>query len=377
VVTAWYRHLGPFSDLVDVAIGFVERPAPAERRLDQSTVRRLLGFDRDGEPIEPRVEARWSREEVDGEEVSWSVGYGPRTHAWLLRPSGSSGSLPGVLALHGHDAYKYHGKEKIADGPGGPLPELAQLRGEMYEGRAFANELARRGFAVLVPDAFLWGSRRFATDVMPAPVSPPPEDLWIAAEGVGDLNDLRWYNRLAARHEHLIAKYCTLLGTSLAGVVSYEDRIAAAYLASRSDVRPGVLGCVGLSGGGCRAALLQATCTRIGASVIVGMMSTHRALLDRHVADHTWMFFPPNLASVGDWPDLAACRAPSPLLVQYLLDDALFPLDGMRAAHDQLGRRYEQAGAAGAYLGQFYPGPHRFDVAMQESAFGQLDEWLR
>jgi dienelactone hydrolase len=375
-VTDRYQHLGPFSDIVDVAAGFIDRPAPAERRLDRPTVRRLLGFDRDGAPIDPRVESRWSSDGVDGDEVSWSVGYGPRTHAWLLRPSGRTGALPGVLALHGHDAYKFHGREKIADGPGGPVPELSALRGEMYEGRAFANELARRGFAVLVPDVFLWGSRRFATDVMPTAAPPPPEDLWIAEEGVGDGTDVRWYNRLAARHEHVIAKYCALLGTSLAGIVAYEDRVAAAYLATRSDVRPDALGCVGLSGGGCRAALLQATSHQIGAAVIVGMMSTQHALLDHHVANHTWMFFPPGLAAAADWPDLAACRAPSPLLVQYLLDDALFPIEGMRAAHDQLGRRYELAGSAEAYVGQFYPGPHRFDIQMQEAAFARLAEWL-
>jgi dienelactone hydrolase len=284
--------------------------------------------------------------------------------------------LPGVLALHGHDGYKFHGLEKIADGPAGTASEVGPLRREMYEGRAFANDLARRGLAVLAPDVFLWGSRRFDVAVMPAATSPPQEDPWIAAEGTGDPADVRWYNRLAARHEHVIAKYCAVLGTSLAGIVAYEDRIAAAYLASRPEVRRGALGCVGLSGGGCRAALLQATSERIGAAVVVGMMTTQHALLDRHVASHTWMFFPPGLPPRGDWPDLAACRAPSPLMVQYLLDDALFPVTGMRAAHRLLAERYERAGAAHAYVGEFYPGPHRFDVQMQVSAANRLAQWL-
>jgi dienelactone hydrolase len=371
-----FAHLGPFSDLVGVAAGFAERSGARRRGLDSLTVRQLLGFDHDREPTDARVEAGWSHDGVDGEEVSWWVGYGPRTRARFLRPSGATAPLPGVLALHGHDAYKFHGLEKIADGPSGMTPGLEPLRREMYEGRAFANDLARRGFAVLAPDAFLWGSRRFDVEVMPAAASPSPEDRWIAAESVGDARDMRWYNRLAARHEHVIAKYCALLGTSLAGIVAYEDRIAAHYLASRTEVRQGALGCVGLSGGGCRAALLQATSERIGAAVIVGMMTTHSALLDRHLANHTWMFVPPNLAAKGDWPDLAASRAPSPLMVQYLLDDALFPVAGMRAAHRLLTERYEQAGAAEAYIGEFYPGPHRFDMQMQDSAFSRLALWL-
>ena len=48
--------------------------------------------------------------------------------------------------------------------------------------------------------------------------------------------DIEHYNTIAALHEHRVAKYCNALGTSLAGVVSYEDRIAMNYLLSRSDV---------------------------------------------------------------------------------------------------------------------------------------------
>jgi dienelactone hydrolase len=365
--------LGPYSDLVSVAAGLARRPAAD---LDSAAVRQLIGFDVDRDPIDVRVDARWTRNGVDGEEVSWSVGYGPRTRARFLKPAGVAEPLTGVLALHGHDAYKYHGLEKISDGPDGMLPEVAALRKAMYEGRAFANELARRGFAVLVPDVFLWGSRRFEVVTMAAGPPPPPEERWIAADETGDPTEVQWYNRLAARHEHVVAKYCALLGTTLAGIVAYEDRVAAAYLASRSDVRPGPLGCVGLSGGGGRAALLQATSTRIGAAVVVGMMSTHDALLDQHVANHTWMFFPAGLRARGDWPDLAASRAPSPLLVQYLMDDALFPRAGMDAAHRRLADRYERAGAPDAYAGEFYPGTHRFDIRMQDAAFDRLREWL-
>jgi dienelactone hydrolase len=370
------EHLGEYTDLVDFAAA--ARPLYRDGGLGPAEVRELIGF---GEPApvarEVQVQRRWSAGGVAGEQVSWSVGYGPRTVAWLLRPADADGPLPGVLALHGHDAYKYLGKEKIADGPQGTHPDVAVVRDRMYEGRAFANELARLGFTVLVPDVFLWGSRRFDVATMPGAVNPPPENHWIGPEGaVGDGQDVRSYNRLAARHEHLVAKYCTLLGTSVAGVVSYEDRISAGYLQARPDVVDGPLGCVGLSGGGCRAALLNATCPLIGAAVVVGMMSTYPALLDRHVANHTWMLFPPGLAARGDWPDLAAARAPSPLLVQYLRDDALFPLAGMRSADTRLRRLYERAGAADNYLGQFYPGPHRFDRTMQEAAFTQLGTWL-
>ncbi len=156
-------------------------------------------------------------------------------------------------------------------------------------------------------------------------------------------------------------------------MVSYEDRVAANYLASRSEVDAGHIGCIGLSGGGCRSAMLGATSDRISAAVVVGMMSTFASLLDHNVDSHTWMFFPHSWPRHGDWTDLAAARAPSPLLVQYDLQDDLFTEEGMRAADARLTEHFHSVGAPDNYRGEFYPGPHKFDLTMQEIAF----QWLR
>jgi hypothetical protein len=172
----------------------------------------------------------------------------------------------------------------------------------------------------------------------------------------------------SSHHEHWMSKYANILGTSIAGVVSHEDRIAVNYLLSRADVLPQQTGCVGLSGGGNRAVLLQATHDRMAATVIVGLMSTYEGLLD-HNMSHTWMFFPFGWARYGDWSDIAACRAPSPLLVQYDLQDDLFTVDGMKAADERLAGHYHSAGDPNAYTGQFYTGPHKFDLEMQRAAF--------
>jgi dienelactone hydrolase len=198
--------------------------------------------------------------------------------------------------------------------------------------------------------------------------------LWEPADPAAE--EIAEYNAAAGHHEHLVEKYCNLLGTTLAGVVAYEDRVAVNYLASRPDVLPDRIGCAGLSGGGNRATLLVASCDRIAAAAIVGLMSTYEHLLDHNVMSHTWMFFPNGWARHGDWSDLAASRAPMPLLVQYDLDDDLFTPEGMRAADARLSAHYTGVGAPKAYWGEFYPGPHKFDLAMQESAFGWLVQQL-
>jgi dienelactone hydrolase len=362
-----YAHLGNYSDWAGFALEQRGKPAHPRTQLTSSRVREIIGFSNDLAPISPSVDGTWRNDGVVGEEVSWSVGYGPRTRAWLLHPADAHGPLPGVLALHDHSNFKFFGKEKIADGPEPPDPLVTDLRRREYGGLAFANELALQGFSVLVHDVFLWGSRRFD---LAGNGQPGPETTSDRPGGIES------YNLAAIHHEHVVAKYCTVLSTSLAGVVAYEDRVALEYLRSRQDVVSGRLGCIGLSGGGCRAALLQATSTDISVSVIVCMMSAYGQLLDAHIAPHTWMFFPPGLAGLADWPDLAACRAPSPLVVQYTRNDELFPLAGMIAAHESICASYSAASAPEAYVGQFFDGGHWFDKTMQTAAFAELAHWL-
>lgn len=368
------EHLGIFSDLVEYieTVGLDNGRFHSPENLSQR-IRDLLAAGT-GNPLarDLQVHLTWTNHGLRGEEVSWSVGYGPRTFGWIMRPDNEAKRLPGVLALHGHDGVKWFGKEKIADGPGPVETGVNRLREQLYEGRAFANALAAEGFVVLVHDAFLWGSRRFPFDSMPPSIH-KLVDLWAEGEkrngGVPGIKER--YDFAAGHLEHLIAKYCMILGTSIPALVSYEDRVAADYLRTRHEVDR--IGCIGLSGGGCRAALLQATCDFIAAAAIVGMMTTYRHLLNHHVAQHTWMFFVPGLSAFADWPDLAACRAPSPLLVQYDRDDHLFSLAGMETADQQIRDHYSRSGHSEAYEGRFYPGPHKFDRAMQRDAF----TWLK
>lgn len=376
-----YTHLGSFSDWVEEARR--QRPLcpmAAPGAATRENFREVLGFCGGPEaPLAVESERTWERDGVAGEEVSWSVGFGPRTHAYLLRPAGASGPLPGVVALHDHGGFKFYGKEKIADGPEGGvsrenLAAVQRLRTDCYGGRAFANALAKEGFTVLVPDTFLWGSRRF-------PYGEIPEGLRSMAEqGVRSMkpdpqipHEIRLYNHATWYHELWIEKYCALLGTTMAGMCCREDRIAVNYLRSRGDVRGGRVGCVGLSGGGNRSTMLLATHEEIGAAVIVGLMSTYEALLDHNVMSHTWMLFPHGWARHGDWPDVAASRAPMPLLVQYDSEDPLFTPQGMKDADARIAGHYRGAGAPEAYTGRFYPGPHKFDLDMQKAAF----DWMK
>ncbi|GAT66327.1 acetylesterase [Planomonospora sphaerica] len=391
------RHLGEFSGLAGLAIeqrGLFPAPAPVPGPALRERARDAVGV-LDLTAADVRTERTWTAGDLSGEEVSWDVGFGPRTRAYVLRPREAGGAaLPGVLALHCHAGMKWAGKEKIADGPEGPSPEVARLRAELYGGRAWAGELARRGFTVLVPDVLGWGSRRVPLADMPDrvrgnPVPGPrgtgpgsgeagPGDAGPGDPGPGEtdpgeaglLSEADRYDAAAARHEHVLAKYCTVLGTSFAGVVAGEDLAAAAYLRSRPDTETGAVAAAGLSGGGLRAALLGAFDPGLAAVAVVAMISSYRDLLDGYVASHTWMLYPPGLSRLCDLPDLVACAAPRPLLVWYGEHDAILPPEGMRRAHAMIEKHYRRTPAG--YTGVFGDAGHRFDLPTQELVF----DWL-
>jgi dienelactone hydrolase len=368
-MTEQYQHLGIFSDWVDAAHrqhSLYPTAVPGPRT--QNLIRETLGFcHTDESPAEVRIEREWEQDGLIGQEVSWSVGFGPRTHAYVFKPANASRPLRGIIALHDHSDFKFYGKEKIADGPEEPSQVIKDFRQIPYGGRAYVNALAREGSVVLVHDVFLWGSRRFPYNTMMETM-----DSKTSAVVEAQPNEIERYNTAAHFHEHRVSKYCNILGTTMAGVVAYEDRIALNYLLSCPDVDSHHIACIGLSGGGNRAALLSATHDSIQATVIIGLMTTYPALLD-HNMSHTWMLFPFGWARHGDWPDVAACRAPMPLLVQYNLQDYLFTEAGMKDAHTRLQSHYASVEKPDAYTGQFYPGTHKFDLEMQSAAF----DWLR
>src|SRR5262245_6494599 len=145
---AEFTHLGPFSDLV--AIARQQRTLFPKEFLDPRKARELLGFMLNvHEAADVQILRRWNRDGLEGELLSWSVGFGPRTEALFLKPAGAAERLPGVVALYDHGHYKFFGKEKIADGPEGPPDAVKPFRSTYYGRRAFAHRLRRRAVAVL------------------------------------------------------------------------------------------------------------------------------------------------------------------------------------------------------------------------------------
>ena len=344
------------------------------RPLAKAKALELVAHPDTGETPQAEVVKRSVVDGVEVELLRWQLSFGPPTEAVFLKPEGATGPLPGVVALHDHGGLKYFGWRKIAD-DGRPVhPILRRHRDDDYGGVAWANELAKRGYAVLCHDTFPFASRRVL-------VSQVPEHLrWGEARDVTEAEDeadIAAYNHWAAEHESIVSKSLFAAGTTWPGIYTFEDRRAVDLLCARPEVDATRIGCCGLSGGGVRTVFLGGLDERIGCAVCAGMMTTWRDLILEKCGNHTWMMWVPGMPRYLDYPEMLGLRVPKPTLVLNNNEDPLFTLSEMHRADDILREVYEKAGAADRYGCNFYPGPHKLDLAMQKDAFEWFDRWLK
>lgn len=344
----------------------------AWRSVARARYRELLAGPPESATPAPIVQHKLEFEGLAIEHLQWQLPYGPPTEALLLKPANSRGKLPGVIGLHDHGGNKYFGLRKITRMSKDPHPAMVRHQQQYYSGLAWANELARRGYAVLVHDTFTFGSRRVRLADVPGLIRNNTIEANPEAE-----DEIKAYNLFAGAHEHLVAKSLTCAGMTWPGVFVNDDRRALDYLASREDVDSTRIGCAGLSGGGLRTVMLTGADDRIRCACAVGMMTTWRDYLLNKSYTHTWMCYVPGLARELDYPEILGLAAPNPVLVLNNRQDQLFTLPEMERADRLLAEVYKKAGVPDRYKGSFYDGPHKFDADMQKEAFEWFDRWLK
>ncbi len=306
------------------------------------------------------------------EHLSWQLPYGPPTEAVFLKPADARGRLPAVLGLHDHGGRKYFGWRKIAQISDQLHPMMKEHHQRYYGGVSWANELAKRGFAVLVHDAFAFASRRVRVGDVPPVLRKNLKEVNPESEA-----EITAYHKFASEHEDEMAKSLFCAGTTWPGVFTAEDQRALDYLCARDDVDPARVGCAGLSGGGLRTCYLGGLDQRIRCACCVGMMTTWRDYLLNKCHTHTWMIYIPGLPPDLDYPEILGLRVPLPTMVLNDHEDQLFTPPEMHRADRMLADVYAKAGASDRYRCSFYPGPHKFDRPMQAEAFAWFERWLK
>jgi dienelactone hydrolase len=321
---------------------------------------------------EVTVKKQYTYDGLHIEELTWQLPYGNPTEAILLKPENASGPLPAILAFHDHGGNKYFGTRKITKTSDEQHPKMVYHQDHYYEGKAWANEMAKKGYVVLVSDAFTFGSRRVMLKDVPENLRHGLSDN--DPENEKNIDD---YNTWAGEHEHVMAKSLFCAGTTWPGVFFAEDRKALDILAARKDVDASRIGCGGLSGGGIRTDFMAGLDPRIKCSVTIGFQSTWKDFLLNKSYTHTWMTYVPLLPKELDFPEILGLRVPAATLVQNDEDDQLYTLAGMKEADKVLKAVFDKAGAQDRYKCSYYPGLHKFDLKMQTEAFDWFDRWLK
>ena len=334
----------------------------------RAQVFRLLSYEPRRVAPEVQVIERKERNGFVEERITFRTTPEFRVPAHVLIPSGAKGPMPGVVLLHDHGGFYLWGREKVVEA-GDEHPALAAFKKRSYGGLNVGTELVRQGYVVIAIDMFYWGERRHML-----PDDPP--ELRDRAAALTQQQISQFHSR-ASQNESLVARSLLTAGVTWPGILIWDDIRTLDYLASRPEVDPKRLACVGLSVGGYRSFMLAALDPRIKAAVDVGWMTTFGAQIERHVINTMGLTFTiPGMYRYFDLPDLAAAVAPRALMVIMGSRDQLFPLTAMKASFEHIARCYTKAGAPDRQRCSMYDAPHEFNAGMQREAWEWLRRWV-
>ena len=170
-----------------------------------------------------------------------------------------------------------------------------------------------------------------------------------------------------------------LIGTSLARYRIWDGMRGLDYLASRPEVDPKRLGCVGNSGGGTLTAYLAALDSRVAAAAICCYITTLPRRMRNRIqedpsADPEQDIF--GFVSEGiDHAGLLALRAPRPTLLGTARFD-FFPIEGARESFAEAKRLFEIAGAAERIDREEAPTRHGLSLPLRQAVYRWFDRWL-
>jgi len=300
-------------------------------------------------PFEPVILGSRKRNGYTSHKIAFNLTGDSRVLAYLLVPDGA-GPHPAVLLLHDHGAEFRIGKEKSVEPWDVSADKAAQARkwvDKVYGGRFVGDQLAARGYVVLVYDALNWSDRGGA-----------------GFEG-----------------QQALASNLLHLGMSFAGLIAYEDLRGAEFLASRGEVDKGRIAAMGHSMGCFRTWQVAAMSDHIAAGVCCCWMATVKGLMvpdnNQTKGQSAFTMTHPGLFNDLDYPDVASLACPKPMLFFAGQQDKLFPVPSVKAAFDKMHRVWDSREAGDKLVTRILPVPHCFNAAMQDEAFDWLDRQFK
>lgn len=271
---------------------------------------------------------------------------------YLLLPKNASvdQKAPAAVIFHDHGAKFDIGKEKVIES-WGDAQKLASSKAwvaKFLSNKFIGDELAKRGYIVFATDALGWSDR----------------------------------GPMVYEQQQALASNMFNLGTSLAGMVAYDDIRSVDFLASLPEVDHQRIATVGFSFGAYRSWQTAALSNKVSASISVSWFGNYQGLLQEGNnilrGQSSFYMLHPGVAKKLDIPDVASLSAPNAILIFNGEQDNLFPKTSVQDAYQKVHQIWRSQQAEGKVYTKLWPKlGHVFVEAQQQAAFDWLDKQFK
>lgn len=291
-------------------------------------LKQLIGYDTmERCPLRARITGEVDCPDHVRQRVEITTSPGVLMPLYVLIPKSAQAPYPAVLTPHGHSS-----GGKVAVAGIREHPEVARTIVEHnYD---YGVQFARAGCITFCPDARGFGERQEKM-----------EEAGVLESSCRVLNNM-----------------AMPLGQTVTGMWTWDLHRLIDYVETRPDVRPGKLGCAGLSGGGLQTLWAAALDTRITCAIISGYFyGCRESLLDKYencdcnYVAHLWEY--------ADMGDIGAAIAPRELLIETGTKDELNGASGVANVKSQVRivrRAYRLLGAHRNIRHVIFEGEHRW-----------------
>lgn len=130
------------------------------------------------------------------------------------------------------------------------------------------------------------------------------------------------------------------------------------YIATRSELDEGRVGCMGISGGGTITVFSTALDSRIRVALVSGYLNTFRDSIGSlaHCIDN----YVPGILNWAEMHDVAGLIAPRPLFVESGERDNIFPIQASIESFNEVKKIYGVFGAVDSVEQEVFPDEHAF-----------------
>ncbi len=294
-----------------------------QKALRAKLIELLGGFPTTRAPLRPKVLETRTFPGYRREKVVFDSRPGVSVLAYILAPERAKSPTPAMICVPGHGrgvddivGIDEHGKDRI------------DKSGYQHD---FAIQVAEAGLAAVAIEPMGFGCRR---------------DPRNATRG------------LAQKGCDPAAGGALMLGQTLIAWRVWDVMRTMDYIATRSDLDAGRVGCLGISGGGTTTLFAAALEPRLRAAMVSGYLNTFKDSVG--TLNHCMDNFVPGILNWAEMHDVAGLVAPRPLFAESGEQDNIFPIVASKESFKQVRQIYEVFGAADRIEHEVFPADHSF-----------------